>query len=479
MEDKLERSLKELLVTSNVVVLPGFGAFVATDIPAMVDSQNNVIYPPRRKVNYNPDLTTDDGLLTGHYARQERISKDTATEHIAQFVEEVQHRLHRGNPWIVEDLGKFIIDGLNHLNFFPDPDQNFVPQSYGLPEVELLSGAKADYPEIEEVEAVKPTPAPKKEEKKAEKKPEKKKEEKKAKPAKPAGEKKKRSKAWLFILLFFVLLGGGAFAYLTQTAGGKKMAVTLKHKIDGMLGKKEKHEDKAEDKHEEAAVATVTATGDTAQLAENKPAEEHTEVAKEGANYQPRNGSVTFDTPDRLDIEPTKMDKFVKEDKNKKEEKPVEMMALPKTAAPKPAPAKVAPATTAKTAPTKSTTTAKTDTKKPAVAEKTPTKTATKTEPRYNKMDEESAPAPRSGKALKSKESIYSKYQIVVSEYKSIEDAVANSDKYYKMGYDAAVIQFKDGKFGVCLARSSDKARADRMLNDIGNQFGSARIKEY
>ncbi|MES2627394.1 MAG: hypothetical protein V4616_00370 [Bacteroidota bacterium] len=457
MEDKLEKALKELLVTSNVVILPGFGAFVATDIPAMVDSQNNVIYPPRRKVNYNPDMKQDDGVFTSHYARQERISKDTATEHIAQFVEDVQHRLHRGSPWVVEDLGKFIIDGLDHLNFFPDPDQNFVPQSFGLPEIELLTGAKPEYPEIEQVIPVAKPPVKKEEKKKEEKK----------KKEKPVKEKKKggKKKVILLTLIIFALLGGGAFAFLTMTEQGKPIGYKIKHKIDELLGSTG---------HEAVAAVPVATTDSTTvapadttvvPVAENteKPAE-----AKTGTSYQPRNGSVNFDTPDRVDIEPTKLDKYVKGNKEKSkqlaESKPV-------IASPAPAPKKETVKTnTAKAAPVPAKTT---QTK--AVVKETPQRNYA--EPKATKVAEEAVP--RNVKAVKSNESIYSKYQIVVSEYKSIEDAVESSDRYSKMGFNTAVIQFKDGKFGVCVARTSDKGKAERMLSEIGQGISSARLKEY
>lgn len=452
MEDKLEKSLKELLINVNVVVLPGFGAFVATDIPAMVDSKNNVIYPPRRVVNYNPDNTADDGVLTSQYSRQERISKDTAKEHLNQFVEEVNHRLQRGNPWIIEDLGKFIIDGLDRLNFFPDPDQNFIPQSYGLPEIEL-SGAKASYPIIDE-----PAGFQKEEQKHKDKK------------DKPHKHKKKRSKAWLVILLLLLSLSAGAFAFLTQTDPGKKIAEDIKHKVDGLLAKKEAKE---EPKVEEPAVATdsslVASTDTTDQVAD--PIEKEVETSATDA-YQPREAATTFDTPDRLDIEPTKLDKFVKDSDGKKPEETVAKVEKPvvvKPAAVKPAPAKTAPAKTVAAAPIK-----KTPVTKPAVAEPKPTPQPT---PRYNKADEE--PVVKNVRPFRSNESIYSKYQIVANEYSSIDAAVENSDKYNKMGFNVAVIQFKNGKFGVCLARTNDKDRADRMLAEIGSQIGSARIKEY
>lgn len=487
MEDKLERALKELLVTHDMVVLPGFGAFNATDIPAMVDSKNNVIYPPRRKVSYDATNKADDGVLCTFYARQERISKETASQHIAEFVEEINHRLHRGNPWVIDSLGKFIIDGLDNLNFFPDPDQNFVPQSYGLPDIEL-TGAKPEYPDIQVPDPVfgEEEMAPKKGKK------EKKKKEKKER-------KKSRLVLWISVLL--LLGGGGAFAFFKLTDPGKQMA----DKLLAAAGlKKEQKEEPAP--------------------AEAKPSAE-TAVAEV---YQPRNGQKSFDTPDRLDIEATQLDQFVKDSKSgvpeekkevavpaKKEEKP-KVAAVVKKEEPKKVAEPVkkteptkSPVVQKKTEPAKSTTdskalannsTAKPTTTKPVsgtadnkttTASKTPANTAPKTttptptpvKPVETKKTEptktESEEVIASGKAFRSNESIYSKFQIVVSEFGAIEDAVESSDRYARMGYNVAVIQFKDGRFGVCVARSGDRIKAEKYLRDVRTAVPSAKLRDY
>ncbi len=474
MEDKLERALKELLVTSNTVIIPGFGAFVATDIPAMVDSKNNVIYPPRRKVNYDPSQTNDDGLFLGHYARQERITKETASEHIAQFVEEINHRLQRGNPWVVEDLGKFIIDGLDNLNFFPDPDQNFVPQSYGLPDIEL-TGAKPDYPEIEVVEPI----VTEKEE---------------------APVKKKRSKKWVVILLILAAMGAGGFAFVTQMEMGKKLFADLKHKVEELMAPKKEEVKVTETPTvaEEPEVTEVISTIDTALSApidsviakpidSVKPAAKaiiakaapaidsvNTAVVEEAKtvvppapkpankpavakSYQPRNGSKSFDVPDRLDIEATKLDQFVKASATPKKDGQLATNTKPVTS-PKPE--------------------IKSTKKEDKPAAKPVAKPAAKMIPGPKPDEIDNTPI-AAVKAVRSGESIYSKYQVVVNEFRSIDEAVENSDRYNRMGYNVAVVQFKDGKFGVCLARSADKSTADKLLSNIRSQIPSARMKEY
>ncbi len=447
MEDKLEKAIKDLLVTADVVVLPEFGAFVATDLPAMVDSQNNTIYPPRRKVNFDDRLKTDDGLLIKHYANQERISRETATTHVNQFVEEIQHKLQRGNPWTVEDLGKFIVDGLNHLNFFPDPDHNFIPQSFGLPDVDLESVSRAQAMPVDQGSDGK---AKKKEK------------------HKKVGGSRKRSKALFVFLLTTIIAGGGAFIFFTKVDAGKHLLATAKEKVDAIM-------------HPKAAE----------EVAKTAPAE----TAANG-NYQPRAENIQFETPDRLDIEPTKMDEFVGEgnaDKVKEENPaPVKKETVePKKAAPvkeikgeeKKVVAKAPVVTEAKKSTAAATT--KPATTKPAEVKpkvEKPVPTVAKEEPKVAKVvEEEKLPLPKvNGKALRSNESIYSKYQIIVGEYRSMDEALRHEDGYTKVGYNAAIIQFKDGKFGVCLARSNDRTKAEKMLSEIRTQLGGGvKLKEY
>jgi len=453
MEDKLEKAIKDLLVTADVVVLPEFGAFVATDIPAMVDSQNNIIYPPRRKVNFDEKLKSDDGLLIKHYANQERISRDTATVHVSQFVEEVSHRLQRGNPWTIEDLGKFIVDGMHNLNFFPDPDHNFVPQSYGLPDIDLKSVGQVQAMPVEH-ESSSAKPQKKKEKIKKEKGP------------------RKKSRALLILLISFLLTGAAAFAFFTKVDVGKQLLVTIREKVDHLMGKTEEPAKKEAVKE---AAKPETAAGD----------------------YQPREENAQFDTPERLDIEPTKMDQFVTEGKSetkepeKVEEKPVTKVPEPTkepAKAEKPAPAKKEPAKVEKPAPTE---TKKVEAKKPEVKKPVEEPKIEKPAPAPNiseqleakkTVKEEKLPLPKLvGKATRSSESIYAKYQIVAGEYRSLEEALRYEDGFTSSGYNAAVIQFKDGKFGICVARSNDRTKAEKMLSDIKRQLPetSVKLKEY
>ncbi len=131
----------------------------------------------------------------------------------------------------------------------------------------------------------------------------------------------------------------------------------------------------------------------------------------------------------------------------------------------------------------------KTETKKPEV-KKPVTEEKSKVESPANapsigdqlKAKEEKLPLPKLfGKATRSNESIYSKYQIVTGEYRSLDEALKYEDGFTKVGYNAAVIQFKDGKFGICVARTADKAKADRLLIDIKHQLPDTwvKLKEY
>lgn len=87
-----------LLVSHDCVVVAGIGAFLANRYPAWWDEKKNRFMPPRREIRFNPEVSHDDGLLAQSLMRRHGVAYETATQIIAQWLDEQnsQQRLEIG-----------------------------------------------------------------------------------------------------------------------------------------------------------------------------------------------------------------------------------------------------------------------------------------------------------------------------------------------------------------------------------------------
>ena len=55
--------IEHLILRHDCVVIPGIGALIAHYIPAYIDTELECIFPPKRKLTFNPSINHNDGLL--------------------------------------------------------------------------------------------------------------------------------------------------------------------------------------------------------------------------------------------------------------------------------------------------------------------------------------------------------------------------------------------------------------------------------
>ncbi len=101
----VQRHIQYLVATSDCVIIPGWGGFIASSIPAYVEGNN--FYPPSRTLVFNPSLTHDDGLLASSICRREGISYDNAREAIAGEVSAMRNSFDNNGIAILPRIGTF------------------------------------------------------------------------------------------------------------------------------------------------------------------------------------------------------------------------------------------------------------------------------------------------------------------------------------------------------------------------------------
>lgn len=145
--------IQQLLFDYDCVIIPGFGGLVAQPHPAQVNSITKQIYPRSKKIAFNQNLLTNDGLLAEYISRKEKCTYAEAILKIQETVKELQHRLAEKNTFELDGIGSFRFDAENKLIFSVQKNESFLYDSYGLKPVKAVPlTLVSDKPKIMEKE---------------------------------------------------------------------------------------------------------------------------------------------------------------------------------------------------------------------------------------------------------------------------------------------------------------------------------------
>jgi hypothetical protein len=124
--------ISDLLYTTDCVIIPGLGGFVANTRSAFLNPAQHTFNPPAKKIAFNAGLRTNDGLLAHHISKELNITYGEALNRIQQFVDESFRTLNLGVAVKIEKVGVLSYDHEKHLQFEPDHSVNYLVDSFGL-----------------------------------------------------------------------------------------------------------------------------------------------------------------------------------------------------------------------------------------------------------------------------------------------------------------------------------------------------------
>lgn len=131
----MEKYIKELLFEHDCVILPGFGGFLTQYVSAEVHPITHKFTPPSKRLAFNEQLKSNDGLLVTAVALKENIERIEASARVVSYVQELKEQLNRKNLVEIQDIGRVFYNTHDKLEFEPDLSINFFEESYGLPEL--------------------------------------------------------------------------------------------------------------------------------------------------------------------------------------------------------------------------------------------------------------------------------------------------------------------------------------------------------
>jgi hypothetical protein len=153
--------ISRLLLRHNCVIIPEFGGFVARTSSSEIDEIRGVIYPPKKSILFNQQLTISDGLLISEYALTNQLSFTDAQEKIKQIISLWKDELNSGKTISIEKVGTLQFGENGTLQFVQDRFFNLLLSSFGLGTVKFVPVLAVEK-ESEKVDEVLPTETKKK-----------------------------------------------------------------------------------------------------------------------------------------------------------------------------------------------------------------------------------------------------------------------------------------------------------------------------
>lgn len=134
MNIDVSKAIRELLYEHPAVIVPGLGGFTSTAVPATVDYVQGQVAPPSKKLDFNPNLVINDGMLMQHLQKGHVVTFQDAGNAIEAFVNGVKQTLERREIVEIQSVGRLYKDYEGKLRFMPD-GTNFSTDAFGLPTV--------------------------------------------------------------------------------------------------------------------------------------------------------------------------------------------------------------------------------------------------------------------------------------------------------------------------------------------------------
>ncbi|MGV3641407.1 MAG: SPOR domain-containing protein [Adhaeribacter sp.] len=131
----IQEHIHKLLFEHDCVIIPDFGGLITHYEPARIHPVRHAFLPPSKRVAFNEKLKLNDGLLISTFAYDTRISAEEAARQVGDFVRQIQQELHTSQRFELRGVGFFRLNAEQKIEFDYIASQNFLSDSFGLPEV--------------------------------------------------------------------------------------------------------------------------------------------------------------------------------------------------------------------------------------------------------------------------------------------------------------------------------------------------------
>ena len=140
--DLLSKMVKDRLLDSSEVILPGVGMFESEIVPSTFADKGYTVNPPYRRLYFRQLEEADDRIISDLYAASNNIDKELSYSILKDFLSEMKAILHTKKTLEFPGLGRLRATRENNIFFVPDEDLDLYPQGFGLEPLSLKSLTK-------------------------------------------------------------------------------------------------------------------------------------------------------------------------------------------------------------------------------------------------------------------------------------------------------------------------------------------------
>lgn len=113
--------IEYLIKRHDCVVMPGWGAFIASRVEACYDNLEGVFHAPKRFVSFNPEVIHDDGMIAASISRKEQIPFLQASKIVGDEISSMRHQLAADREISLGHLGRLVAQDGSTPVFEPSP----------------------------------------------------------------------------------------------------------------------------------------------------------------------------------------------------------------------------------------------------------------------------------------------------------------------------------------------------------------------
>ena len=125
-------AISELLFDHDVVVVPGFGAFVVKQTPAKVNVITNHFSSPGAEVVFDTKICEENDVMAQFIAEKNNIPLEEARKLLLLFVSDSVSSMKAGKPVVLKNIGTLSYDWAQNIVLDQEHTVNFNEDAFGL-----------------------------------------------------------------------------------------------------------------------------------------------------------------------------------------------------------------------------------------------------------------------------------------------------------------------------------------------------------
>lgn len=134
----VETVIRKLIGEYEFVIIPGFGALLSHQVPAVYDGNSGIFAPPVKRLAFNEYLKLDDGLLANYISRHEKVTHADAVEYIKGYTDRLRSGLDMNGEASIAGIGDFKQNVEGKLVFEPNTGKYFKDEWFGFEKIKAI-----------------------------------------------------------------------------------------------------------------------------------------------------------------------------------------------------------------------------------------------------------------------------------------------------------------------------------------------------